>query len=67
MTQPKVTWHKSARRRLHHRVVDATVARVIAALPALCYGTASTRFSALRTLVRDLVRHRPHRAQEHST
>lgn len=66
MTQPKVTWHKSARRRLHHRLVDADVARVIVALPALCYGTASTRFKALRTLVRDIVRQRPHRAEEHS-
>jgi acyl-CoA reductase-like NAD-dependent aldehyde dehydrogenase len=66
MTQPKVVWHKSARRRLHHRAVDAIVARVITALPALCYGKAHTRFNALRTLVRDIVRHRPNRAQEHS-
>jgi len=66
MTQPKVVWHKSARRRLHHRAVDAIVARIIAALPALCYGKARTRFNALRTLVRYIVRHCPHRAQEHS-
>lgn len=66
MTRPRVVWHKSARRRLHHRAVDAGVARVIAALPALCYGSARTRLAALRTLVRDLVIHRPPQAQEHS-
>lgn len=66
MTRPRVVWHKSARRRLHHRVVDAGIARVIAALPALCYGSTGTRLAALRTLVRDLVFHRPRQAQEHS-